>query len=107
MGMLSVHNPLAIMKQVEWYFKDPNLEGDIFLRTQMDARGYVPLKTLCEFPRLINFGITPKEVETCCAPSTLVKIKNGAIKRRDKWYMFVLPGDKVETIVASDDEEEF
>lgn len=106
-AMLSIHNPVAIMKQVEWYFKAENLEGDIYLRTQMDARGYVPIEKLCEFPRLSNFGITSKEVETCCAPSRLVKVKNGAIKKRDKWYMYVLPGDKVKTIVESDDEAEF
>jgi len=106
-SLLHIHNPLAIMKQVEWYFKDENLEHDIFLCTRMDARGYVPIDLICSFRRLQVHGITAKEIETCCAPSTLIKIKNGAIKKRHNWYKYVLPGDKVTSIVASDDEAEF
>lgn len=42
----------AIRKQVEFYFSKDNLCHDVFLRTMMDADGWVTLEELLNFPRL-------------------------------------------------------
>lgn len=103
---LQHHDPIAIRKQVEWYFQQPNVDNDIYLRNQMDKRGYVPVKVIANFNRLKKFRISEMEILHCCASSTKVKVKNGKIKMRDRWYMYVLPGDKVESICLSADEDE-
>lgn len=103
--LLPSHDPIAIMKQVEWYFQPDNLDSDIFLRTSMDERGYVPAEIIASFNRLKTHGITKDEILLCCRPSTIVKVKKDKIKCRELWYTWVLPGDKVTSIVASDDED--
>merc|ERR1719397_406529 len=105
LSLLPSHDPVAIMKQVEWYFQPDNLQTDIFLRTSMDERGYVPVEIIASFNRLKAHGITKDEILLCCRPSTVVKVKGDKIKCRDLWYTWVLPGDKVKSIVASDDED--
>lgn len=104
---LEYHDPKYIKKQIEWYFEDSSLEQDIFLRTQMDSRGYVPATILAEFNRLKKFGISAREIVLACQSSKFLKVKNGRVKRRDMWYTWVLPGDKVQDISLSSDEEDF
>jgi len=106
LSLLPSHDPVAIMKQVEWYFQEDNLERDIFLRQNMDERGYVPADIIASFNRLKSHGITKAEILLCCKASTVVKVKGDKIKCRKLWYTWVLPGDKVTSIVASDDEDE-
>jgi len=106
LSLLPSHDPVAIMKQVEWYFQEDNLERDIFLRQNMDERGYVPADIIASFNRLKSHGITKAEIILCCKASTVVKVKGDKIKCRKLWYTWVLPGDKVTSIVASDDEDE-
>jgi hypothetical protein len=104
---LEYHDPKCIRKQIEFYFEDSSLEQDIYLRTQMDSRGYVPATILAEFNRLKKFYITPREILNSCKSSKLLKVKNGGVKRRDMWYTWVLPGDKVQDISLSSDEDDF
>lgn len=104
---LEYHDPKCIRKQIEWYFEDSSLEQDIFLRTQMDSRGYVPAAILAGFNRLKKFNISPKEILHACQTSKFLKVKNGCVKRRDMWFTWVLPGDKVQDISLSSDEDDF
>jgi len=104
---LEYHDAQAIQKQIEWYFEDSSLEKDIYLRTQMDARGYVPATILAAFNRLKKFNITAREIVNASRRSKLLKVKNGCVKRRDMWFSWVLPGDKVQDISLSSDEEDF
>lgn len=105
-SLLPSHDPVAIMKQVEWYFQPKNLEKDYFLRQNMDARGYVDAEILANFNRLSAHGITASEIVTCCRDSTIVKVKKNRIKPRKNWFAWVIPGEKVKSIEASDEEEE-
>lgn len=105
-SLLPSHDPVAIMKQVEWYFQPANLEKDYFLRQNMDSRGYVDADILANFNRLSAHGITSTEIVTCCRASTVVKVKDGKIKPRNNWFMWVIPNEKVTRIEASDEEDE-
>lgn len=40
-----------IVAQIAFYFSTRNLEGDFYLRSCMDAQGWVPLSTLAAFKR--------------------------------------------------------
>jgi len=42
----------AIQKQVEYYFSKENLQTDWYLRSQMNAEMFVPIKTIAEFRML-------------------------------------------------------
>jgi len=106
LSLLPSHDPVAIRNQVEWYFQEDNLNTDIFLRQSMDERGYVPVEIIANFNRLKAHGITKEEILTCCRPSKVVKVKGSKIKCRYLWFTWVLPGDKVTSVAASDDEDE-
>jgi len=73
----------------------------------MDARGYVPATILAGFNRLKKFNISAREIVRACRSSEFLKVKNGCVKRREMWFSWVLPGDKVQDIALSSDEEDF
>ena len=43
---------VAVRAQIEWYFSVDNLARDVFLRSRMDAEGFVPLEVLLSFRRV-------------------------------------------------------
>ncbi|EPS70517.1 hypothetical protein M569_04256, partial [Genlisea aurea] len=48
-----------LVKQIEYYFSDQNLQGDAFLIALMDEEGWVPISSIADFNRVKrkNVGI--------------------------------------------------
>jgi la-related protein 1 len=42
----------AVRQQVEYYFSVENLVKDVFLRSKMDAEGWIPLPVIAGFNRI-------------------------------------------------------
>ena len=65
----------AIVMQLKYYFSEANLCRGIFLRSQMDKEGFVPLSTILTFPKIAKFGESmPLELED------LVRVANESAK---------------------------
>lgn len=89
----------ALKKQIEYYFSDPNLEKDSFLKAQMDAQGFVPFDVIATFPRIRSMSSqTIEYVRLACADSEDVDfvIADGhkeLVRCRKNWQRWVLEGD--------------
>lgn len=45
-----------IVRQIQYYFSIDNLTKDMFLRSQMNSQGYVPLALISRFHRMLNLS---------------------------------------------------
>lgn len=45
-----------IVRQIQYYFSIENLSKDMFLKSQMNAQGYVPLALISRFHRMLNLS---------------------------------------------------
>ncbi|XP_047321033.1 la-related protein 1C-like [Impatiens glandulifera] len=81
-----------IVRQINYYFSDSNIETDIFLRKQMDRDGWVPIKTIAEFKMIkemthvINNDIAV--VLNAMKSSEFMEVLGNKIRRREdfqKW----------------------
>mmetsp|Transcript_9957 Transcript_9957/g.24748 ORF Transcript_9957/g.24748 Transcript_9957/m.24748 type:complete len:499 (+) Transcript_9957:72-1568(+) len=73
-------------RQVEYYFSASNLQKDFFLRRHIeaDAHGFVALELLNSFPRMRTFGLTPEQLATRLASSSILEVDApaGRVRRR-------------------------
>lgn len=63
-----------LKKQLEYYFSEKNLAGDIFLRSLMDAEGWVPLEKLMTFPMVKKLGADVSLSAKTLDDSTVVQV---------------------------------
>ncbi|KAL6048673.1 putative la rna-binding domain protein [Balamuthia mandrillaris] len=88
----------ALLYQVEYYFSIENLCKDIFLRTQMDDEGYVPIALIASFNKLKQIlAYTPTQDLTilvdALANSSIVQLDDTRTKlrRKDDWLQWLYP----------------
>ena len=72
---LRVDQRLALVRQCEYYFSRPNLVGDRFLTSRMDAAGWVDLSVVASFNRMRVFGqVAPDELARALAESAELEV---------------------------------
>lgn len=77
-----------VQKQIEYYFSEENLAKDAFLRSQLNAEGWVPIEIIANFRRLASMlvGMIPPEnfnfIVMAIQNSAIVEFNNGLIRRR-------------------------
>ena len=92
----------AIRTQLEYYFSVENLVRDYYLRSLMNARGYVSLQTMRSFNKLRQMtGGDRDELVQAAATSHTLKVKRGAVKLRRDWSKWMPPSSS-----GSDEREE-
>lgn len=88
----------ALKQQIEYYFSDQNLVGDGFLKSQMDAQGFVPLDVICSFPRIMKIATEHNRdmVRQACADSRVLEFVFGdgqeLIRVRGNWQKWLGEG---------------
>jgi hypothetical protein len=87
--------------QLEYYFSADNLAKDVYLRSLMNARGYVPIASLLEFNRLKQLTQRPQDVLIAVTASRLLKLKNGAVRSRLEWAKFVKTPEQLQAEMAA------
>jgi len=93
-----------LQQQLEYYFSQDNLIRDIFLRGQMDSKGYVELQRIASFNRVRMLTQNVDDVTAAARNSSVLKVKGGKVRKRKEWWKWVLP-PMVETQGESSDEE--
>lgn len=63
-----------LKNQVEFYFSVDNLCSDLFLRSNMDADGWVSLNIIIEFKKMRQLGGSAQEVATALAGSENIEV---------------------------------
>jgi la-related protein 1 len=89
----------AVRQQVEYYFSVENLVKDVFLRSKMDAEGWIPLPVIAGFNRIRMMTPEPATVLEAITGSLIVEIREvgGAdgfrMRKMTDWKAWVVPGD--------------
>lgn len=91
-----VHTTLK--SQIEYYFSADNLPKDLFLRSKMDAQGFVPIDVIGSFPRIRQIsGQNLDFVRAACADSQDIDYVLGdgkeLLRRREGWQKYLVPED--------------
>ncbi|XVF20205.1 hypothetical protein REPUB_Repub11eG0177900 [Reevesia pubescens] len=83
-----------IVKQIEYYFSDENLQNDHYLISLMDDQGWVPISTIADFKRVKRMSTDIQFILDALLSSTTVEVKGDKIRRRDEWSKWIPDSSK-------------
>lgn len=88
----------TLKSQIEYYFSKENLPKDLFLKSKMDAQGFVPIDVIGNFPRIRQIsGQNLDFVREACADSADIDyvLADGKelLRRREGWQKYLVPED--------------
>lgn len=88
----------TLKSQIEYYFSKENLPKDLFLKSKMDAQGFVPMDVIGNFPRIRQIsGQNLDFVREACADSQDIDYVLGdgkeLLRRREGWQKYLVPED--------------
>ncbi|KAK9280617.1 hypothetical protein L1049_014312 [Liquidambar formosana] len=79
-----------IVKQIEYYFSDENLQNDHYLISLMDDQGWVPISTIAEFKRVKKMSTDKSFILDALQSSSTVEVQGANIRKRDGWSKWIL-----------------
>ncbi|KAF2002896.1 hypothetical protein P154DRAFT_125714 [Amniculicola lignicola CBS 123094] len=84
-----------VKMQLEYYFSVENLCKDIFLRKQMDSKGFVYLNVIAEFNRIKQLTTDIELIKHVCFHSNIIDFRVGGdgrdrLRRGEGWEQWVL-----------------
>jgi len=84
----------AVLKQIEYYFSVENLCKDLYLRTQMDEEGWIPLALIANFNRVKQLVTDTQQIIEIVQSSTFLECKDEKLRRKEDWKTWVLPKEQ-------------
>lgn len=78
-----------IVKQIEYYFSDGNLQNDHYLISLMDDQGWVPISIIADFKRVKKMSTDLQFILDALQSSTTVEVQCDRIRRRDEWSRWI------------------
>jgi la-related protein 1 len=102
----------TVTMQLEYYFSIDNLCKDLFLRKQMDSKGFVPLTVIQKFKRIQSLTTDPGLLRFACQESEIIEIVIGEdgvdrLRRQDGWDKWVLPMEERDESARNDGPERY
>ncbi|PQM32977.1 la-related protein 1C [Prunus yedoensis var. nudiflora] len=80
-----------IINQIDYYFSNDNLIKDTFLRRNMDDQGWVRIKLIAGFNKVMNLTDNIQLILDAMRMSTVVEVQGDKIRRRNDWMRWVMP----------------
>ncbi|KAA8550052.1 hypothetical protein F0562_001736 [Nyssa sinensis] len=80
-----------IVKQIEYYFSDENLQNDHYLLSLMDDQGWVPISTIADFKRVKKMSTDIPFILDSLQSSSAVEVQGDKVRRRDEWSKWIPP----------------
>lgn len=81
---------LRIVKQIDYYFSHDNLVKDEYLKTHMDAEGWVPIELIAGFNKVKSFNKEIPFILDSLKDSNVVQVQGNKIRKRDGWEKWIL-----------------
>jgi len=78
-----------ILKQIEYYFSDENLESDHYLISLMDDKGWVPISKIADFKRVKKMSTDIQFILDALQSSCVVEVQGNMIRRHDDWPKWI------------------
>ncbi|KAK6925511.1 La-type HTH domain [Dillenia turbinata] len=79
----------SILRQIEYYFSEGNLQNDYYLRSLMDKQGWVPISTIAEFKRVKRMSTDISFILDSLQNSYTVEVQGDKIRKRHEWSKWV------------------
>ncbi|ESQ42139.1 hypothetical protein EUTSA_v10012690mg [Eutrema salsugineum] len=78
-----------VVKQIEYYFSDENLQHDHYLISLMDEQGWVSTKIIADFKRVKAMTMDVDFIVYALGFSNSVEVQGDKIRKRDRWFNWV------------------
>ncbi|KAG0335433.1 La ribonucleoprotein domain member 1 [Podila horticola] len=82
-----------ILQQMEYYFSVENLCKDVYMRTQMDAEGYVPFSLIANFNRVKSLTTDHALIKETLKSSKVIEVSGDKIRKKGDWATWLFPKD--------------
>ncbi|XP_020234034.1 la-related protein 1A [Cajanus cajan] len=79
----------SIVKQIDYYFSDENLEDDHYLISLMDDQGWVPISTVADFKRVKRMCRDIPFILDALQSSNTVEVQGDLIRKRSNWSKWI------------------
>ncbi|KAG2674108.1 hypothetical protein I3843_13G107000 [Carya illinoinensis] len=79
----------SIVKQIEYYFSDGNLQNDHYLISLMDSHGWVPISTVADFKRVKKMSSDLPFILDALQTSVTVEVQGDKIRKREDWSKWI------------------
>lgn len=83
-----------VLKQIEYYFSVENLCRDIYLRSKMDERGFVPVSVIANFNRVRMITQNPFLIIEALQVSNVVEVQDDKVRKKGDWANWLLPASQ-------------
>ncbi|KAI8541117.1 hypothetical protein RHMOL_Rhmol08G0037500 [Rhododendron molle] len=80
-----------IVTQINYYFSNENLISDTFLRRNMDEDGWVPIKLIAGFKKVMVLTNDIPLILDALRSSDVVEVQNGKVRKRNDWRRWIMP----------------
>ncbi|KAL5521511.1 hypothetical protein ACEPAF_2259 [Sanghuangporus sanghuang] len=98
---------LYLLGQLEYYFGAQNLASDIYLKKQMDSKGWIPISLIASFNRVRQLTQDAQFVKEVLGISSLVEVRGNHVRlANQQWANYVLPGAIESTVECEETEKE-
>ncbi|EJD05608.1 winged helix DNA-binding domain-containing protein [Fomitiporia mediterranea MF3/22] len=88
-----------LLGQLEYYFSVQNLASDVYLRKQMDSKGWIPIDLIASFNRVRQLTPDRHLVKEVLSISSLVEVRGDHVRLSNhQWANFVLPSAATSTV---------
>ncbi|XP_021827634.1 la-related protein 1C-like [Prunus avium] len=87
--------PSLIVNQIDYYFSDANLIKDDFLRSNMDAQGWVPISLIANFPRVKSLTTSIQLILDSLRASSIVEVHDDKVRRLNEWMKWIPAGSQL------------
>ncbi|XP_052209933.1 la-related protein 1A isoform X2 [Diospyros lotus] len=78
-----------IVKQIEYYFSDGNLQHDHYLISLMDEQGWVPISKIADFKRVKSMSTDIDFILNALLSSSAIEVQGDKIRRRYEWSQWI------------------
>ncbi|KAM7278774.1 hypothetical protein ACFE04_005908 [Oxalis oulophora] len=78
-----------IVKQIDYYFCDDNLQNDHYLISLMDDQGWVPITTIASFKRVKRMCTDINIIIDALQTSSSVEVQDEKVRKRGDWRKWI------------------
>ncbi|XP_027329145.1 la-related protein 1A isoform X2 [Abrus precatorius] len=79
----------SIVKQIDYYFSDGNLQNDHYLISLMDDQGWVPISSVADFKRVKRMSTDIPFILDALQSSNAVEVQGDKIRKRNNWSKWI------------------
>ncbi|KAE9596564.1 putative winged helix-turn-helix DNA-binding domain-containing protein [Lupinus albus] len=80
-----------VVNQIDYYFSNENLVKDTFLRQNMDSQGWVPIKLIAGFNKVLQLTDSIQLILDAVWTSSVVELQGDKLRRRNDWRRWIMP----------------